>query len=80
MKESWVAEGEFDCYRPFTVLPLCFQAFSSKSNKQVSSLRIEQSCLSFLNSLPDMPILGSSKSAVNRNMMSQIWTNGDTII
>ena len=27
-------------------------------------------------SLPDMPILGSSNSATNKNMMSKIWTNG----
>ena len=30
--------------------------------------------------LPDMPILGSSNSAANTDMMSKIWTNGDTII
>ena len=28
------------------------------------------------NPLPDMPILGSSNSAANQNMMSKIWTNG----
>ena len=32
------------------------------------------------NSLPHMSILGSSSSAANKNMMSKIWTNGDTII
>ena len=26
--------------------------------------------------LPHMPILGSSNSAANKNMMSKIWTNG----
>ena len=31
------------------------------------------------NPLPDMPILGSSNSAANKDMMSKIWTNGDTI-
>ena len=30
--------------------------------------------------LSDMPILGSSNSAVNENMMLDIWTNGDTVI
>ena len=30
--------------------------------------------------LPQMPILGSSNSAANKDMMSKIWTNGDTII
>ena len=32
------------------------------------------------NLLPDMPISGSSNSAANENMMSKMWTNGDTII
>ena len=29
--------------------------------------------------LPNMPILGSSKSAANKDMMSKIWTIGDSI-
>ena len=29
--------------------------------------------------IPDTPILGSSTSATNKDMMSKIWTNGDTI-
>ena len=33
-----------------------------------------------LNPLPDMPILGSSTSAANKDMMSKILTNGDTVI
>ena len=33
----------------------------------------------FLNSLSNMPILGSSNSAANKDMMAKIWTNGDTI-
>ena len=33
-----------------------------------------------LNPLPHMPILGSSNSAANKDMMSKTWTNGDTII
>ena len=32
------------------------------------------------NLLPDMPNLGSSNSAANKDMMSKIWTNGDSII
>ena len=27
-----------------------------------------------------MPILGSSSSAANKDIMAKIWTNGDTII
>ena len=33
-----------------------------------------------LKPLPQMPILGSSNSAVNKDMMSKIWTNGDTTV
>ena len=33
-----------------------------------------------INPLPDMPILGSSNSAVNKDILSKIRTNGDTII
>ena len=33
-----------------------------------------------VNPLPDMPILGPSNSAANKDTMSKIWTNGDTII
>ena len=32
------------------------------------------------NPLPDMPILGFSNSVTNKDMMSKIWTDGDTII
>ena len=32
-----------------------------------------------VNPLPHMPILGSSNSAANKDVMSKIWTNGDTI-
>ena len=34
----------------------------------------------YLNSLPHIPTLGSSISAANKDMMSKIWTSGDTII
>ena len=33
-----------------------------------------------LNPLPDIPILSSSNSTANNDMMSKIWTNLDTII
>ena len=36
--------------------------------------------LQVVNALPDMPILGSSNLAANKDMMSEIWKNGDTII
>ena len=34
----------------------------------------------FINPLPDMPILSSSNSAANEDMMSKLWTNVDTVI
>ena len=33
-----------------------------------------------LQPLPHMAILGCTNSAANRDMMSKIWINGDTII
>ena len=33
-----------------------------------------------LNPLTDTPILGSTNSAANKDMMPKIWTNGDTVI
>ena len=33
-----------------------------------------------VNPLPHMAILGSSNSAANRDMLSKIWINGDTLI
>ena len=38
-----------------------------------------QSCLLF-NPLSDMPILGCSYSAANKDVVSKEWTNGDAII
>ena len=37
-------------------------------------------CNVILNPLPGAQNLESSNSAANRDMMSKIWTNGDTII
>ena len=42
--------------------------------------QIKQEILVISNPLPHMQILGSSNSAANEDMMSKIWTNGDTII
>ena len=33
-----------------------------------------------VNPLPDIPILGSSNSAPNKDKRSKTWTNGNTII
>ena len=34
----------------------------------------------FVNPLPHMPNIGSLKLAANKDMMSKIWSNVDTII
>ena len=36
--------------------------------------------IQYVNPLPHMPILGFSNSAATTDMMSQTWTNGDTVI
>ena len=33
-----------------------------------------------INHLPHMQVLGSSHSAANKDKMSKIWKNGDTVI
>ena len=38
------------------------------------------SSIELVNPLPDMSILVSSNSATNKDTMSKIWKNGDTII
>ena len=38
------------------------------------------SAINYFNRLPHIAILGSSNAAANKDMMSKIWTNGDTVI
>ena len=47
---------------------------------QESIVRCTDCCTvtEIMNSLPDMPILDSSKLAANKDMMSKILTDGDT--
>ena len=40
----------------------------------------EVNAKNYINPLPDMQILGSSNSVANKDTMSELWTNGDTII
>ena len=54
-----------------------FKIFSSGNGLIVGALWV---VLTLFNPSPDTPILGSFNSAANKNMMSKIWTNGDTII
>ena len=37
-------------------------------------------CFCYLNPLPDMPNLGYSSLAANKDVIAKIWMNGDTII
>ena len=48
--------------------------------KNYDNLFGSEGVTSTFNPLHHMPILGSSNSAANKDMMSKIWTNGDTII
>ena len=43
-------------------------------------IKEEVALISYINPLSDMPIIGLSNSAANKDMMSKIWTNVDTII
>ena len=49
-----------------------------KNFKEQKSFKPDFGCegKSFINPLPYTPILGSSISAANKEMMSKIWTNG----
>ena len=39
----------------------------------------EKMVIMLINTLPRMPILGSSNTTANENMKSKVLTNGDTI-
>ena len=51
-----------------------------KSQRKIINHEILDYQANTVNPLPYMSNLGSSNSAVNKDMMSKIWTNGDTII
>ena len=76
----------------FSILPECFTD-SSNSIAPYSCNIFDKICprgiyhdewmkgiIVPINPLPDMPILASSNSAANKDIMAKIWTNGDTII
>ena len=48
--------------------------------KTIAAKVEEEFCDEKLNPLPHMPIFGSSNSTANKDMISDIWTNRDTII
>ena len=67
---------------------LCKAGKNHHINEFHSSNRLRVKTMSFfckvffaggVNHLPRMPILNSSSSAANKDMMAKIWTNGDTI-
>ena len=52
----------------------------TKETQRHVTIKIQITVLPLFNPLSDMPILGSSNSAANKDMISKIWTNGYTII
>ena len=54
--------------------------FDKKWQKVLQTFRKGVNDRITFNLLPPMPILGSSSSAANIDMMSKIWTNEDTVI
>ena len=70
--ENIVGKGENAGYQHFLLLPQYFQKLSFSGLLKVVTVWYR------VNPLPDIPILGSSNSAANKDMMSKIWTNGDT--
>ena len=87
-------KGENAGHQHFLLFPQCFLSTLSKTNfaflatfklLSANALKFDQSIvLSFgielILYLIIMPILSFSNSAANKDMMSNIWTNGDTII
>ena len=69
-QETLLKKGENDQYQQLLLFPSFFSSLS-KGNPISSTT---------FNPLPDMPILGFSNLAANKDMTSKIWTNGDTII
>ena len=59
----------------FLFIPQCFLHYYQR--KMSIFLQV---AWKYLTLYPHMPILGSSNSAANKDMMPKIWTNGDTII
>ena len=80
-RENWgvfLRVGESDSHQYLSLFSTMFSTLSKTdpvigvAHKLLSTFAI--------NPLPYMPILGSSNSAGNKDMMSKIWTHGDTII
>ena len=49
--------------------------------KEKAGIQTTFNCVfKLFNPLPDVPILGLSSAAANKDMVARLWTNGDTII
>ena len=91
--ENFVGQAENACCQHFLLFPQFFPT-PFKLNFIFSftfilltacSLNLDQCIIllfgkEFFNPLPHMPILASSNSATNKDMMSETWTNENTII
>ena len=85
--ENTVGKGEIARYEQFLIFPVfskdlycgCIKTRACKWQNCLL-VQIQNNCRQQINPLPDMPILGSSNSAVNKDMIAKIWTNGDTVI
>ena len=62
------------------MLPICKMTGKRAENSMEIRAYIKARSLLGLNPLPDWPILGSSNSTSNKDMMSKIWINWDTVI
>ena len=71
--ENTVGKGEIACYEQFLLFPQCFQkaSFPGASKGVI--------VWEWVNPLPRMPILGSCNSTANKDVMSKMLTNGDTV-
>ena len=71
--ENTVGKGEIVRYEQFLLFLQCFQkaCFPGASKGVI--------VWEWVNPLPYMPVLGSSNSAANENMMSKVWTNGEQL-
>ena len=58
----------------------CFIRNVFKSFLNFRIHKTQDSVENMINPFPDTPILGSSNSMANKDMMSKIWTNGNTNI
>ena len=90
-KKKTVRKGEIARNEQYLLYPLCFLPLRRVFYHLHNILNFRLQTFQFgrvlrffvwerVNPLPDMPILGSSSSAANKNIMSKTWTNRDPII